>query len=91
MLVPQKFEAQLAAVCERIAAEHQLTAREQEVLSLLASGRSRPYIEAALHISTGTAKTHILHIYDKMGVHDREQLLDLAQKYMKELSQNTSA
>lgn len=90
ILVPQGFKEQLAAACERIAAEHQLTMREQEVLSLLASGRSRPYIEATLHISTGTAKTHILHIYDKMGVHDREQLLDLAQKYMKELPKNTS-
>lgn len=77
------FDAQLLAACRQVAAEHQLTAREEEVLILLAAGRNRPYIESALRISTGTANTHIRHIYDKVGVHERNELLDLVQQIMR--------
>lgn len=65
---------------ERIAAiarEHGLTRRESEVFALLARGRSIPYVRDALVISRETAATHAKHIYAKLGVHSRQELIDL--------------
>jgi DNA-binding NarL/FixJ family response regulator len=52
-------------------AEEALTAREIEVLSLVAQGGSNKGIAHQLHISEATVKTHLVHIYDKLGVADR--------------------
>lgn len=54
-----------------------LTKREHEVLALLAEGRNEPYVEGALGISRTTVKTHITHIYRKVGVSSRQQLIDV--------------
>lgn len=67
----------LLSLCRELAEEFGLTAREEQVLVLLARGRSVPYIEQELSISTSTAKTHVRHIYDKLGVHNKQELLDL--------------
>jgi DNA-binding NarL/FixJ family response regulator len=48
-----------------------LSARELEVLGLVARGSSNRDTAAALFISEATVKTHLLHIYDKLGVKDR--------------------
>jgi DNA-binding NarL/FixJ family response regulator len=45
--------------------------RELEVLSLIAQGRSNREVAAELFISEATVKTHLLHVYDKLGVNDR--------------------
>lgn len=66
----------LHAVCASMAASHGLTARELEVLELLAHGRNVPYIQEALGISQGTAKTHAHNIYRKLAVASRQELLD---------------
>ncbi len=58
-----------------------LTQREREVLALLLKGRSIPYIKETLYISTNTAKTHVRHIYQKVGVHERQELLTLANEF----------
>ncbi|MDQ4127928.1 MAG: response regulator transcription factor [Actinomycetota bacterium] len=50
-----------------------LTAREVEVLGLLARGRTNPQIAESLEISRGTAKIHVQHIIAKLGVSDRTQ------------------
>jgi len=50
-----------------------LTARELEILALLARGASNPRISRKLCISLHTVKTHVSHIYDKLGIHDRAQ------------------
>jgi len=50
-----------------------LTARELEVLKFLANGASNHKISEALFISPHTVKTHVAHIYDKLGVNDRAQ------------------
>lgn len=59
--------------CGRVARHYGLTRREEEVLSLLAQGRSAPEVEAELYISHNTAKGHIRHLYAKLGVHSREE------------------
>ncbi len=55
----------------RAPAQEVLSAREIEVLSLVARGRSNKEIARQLHISEATVKSHLIHIFDKLGVADR--------------------
>jgi two-component system nitrate/nitrite response regulator NarL len=58
----------------RLRAPHErpvLSARESETLTLIAEGLSAPQIGRTLHLSTATVKTHLQHIYEKLGVSER--------------------
>ncbi len=48
-----------------------LSARETEVLRLVADGESNSAIAARLHISDATVKSHLVHIFAKLGVSSR--------------------
>jgi DNA-binding CsgD family transcriptional regulator/ArsR family metal-binding transcriptional regulator len=50
-----------------------LTARELEVLRLLSQGATNLEISARLQISPHTVKSHVIHIFNKLGVDDRTQ------------------
>jgi LuxR family maltose regulon positive regulatory protein len=52
-----------------------LSQREMEVLQLVATGLSNREIAERLIISVGTVKTHVHHIYGKLGVRDRAQAI----------------
>lgn len=67
----------MSARCKAISEQHGLTARELDVLLLLAAGRSQPYICDYLVLSKSTVSTHVSHIYQKLSVHSRQELLDL--------------
>lgn len=54
-----------------------LTNREREVLALLAQGRTSAVIAREMGIAEGTAHTHVMHVYQKLGVHSQQELLDL--------------
>jgi DNA-binding NarL/FixJ family response regulator len=58
-----------------------LTAREAEVLSLIATGRTNAQIAAALVVSPSTVKTHINNIFAKTGVTSRAQAVHYAHTY----------
>lgn len=60
-----------------IAQNHMLTQRETEVFELLAKGRSLPFIADQLFVTTGTVKTHTIHIYRKLDISNRQELIDL--------------
>lgn len=57
--------------------KHGLTAREIEVLQLLCKGRSKAYIAENLFISENTVRSHSKHIYEKLQVHSKQEILDL--------------
>jgi two-component system, NarL family, nitrate/nitrite response regulator NarL len=57
---------------------HGLSAREREVLDLLAGGSGQDEIAEALFISPKTVATHIQRILTKLGVHSRAQAVALA-------------
>ncbi|HUV26629.1 MAG TPA: response regulator transcription factor [Anaerolineales bacterium] len=55
----------------RAPGEEQLSSREVEVLQLVAEGESNSEIASHLHISQATVKSHLVHIFGKLGVSDR--------------------
>jgi DNA-binding NarL/FixJ family response regulator len=55
----------------RAPAQDALSGRELEVLGLIAQGETNRGAAARLFISEATVKTHLLHIYEKLGVNDR--------------------
>jgi len=55
----------------RAPAQEALSARELEVLRLVAAGSTNREAARALFISEATVKTHLLHIYAKLDVRDR--------------------
>jgi len=62
----------------RAPAQESLSAREIEVLELVAQGNTNRGIGRVLHISEATVKTHLLHIYAKLGVSDRTSAVTTA-------------
>lgn len=63
--------------CDFLGSEAGLTARELDVARLLARGRSIAHISEALGIAPGTVKHHASNTYRKLGVYDRQGLIDL--------------
>lgn len=55
-----------------------LTAREREVLLLLAQGSSNREIASSLYVTLATVKTHLAHIYDKLDASNRNEALSRA-------------
>ena len=66
--------------CLDIAARFGLSQRETDVLFLLAKGRTIAFIADELGVSFNTAKSHIRHVYVKIGVHTKSELLDLVEQ-----------
>ncbi len=66
--------------CAAVAKRYGLSPRQTEVLQLLARGRNTSYIQETLTISPYTAKAHIYNIYQKMGIHSRQELLTLIEQ-----------
>ncbi|MCK7627836.1 response regulator transcription factor [Streptomyces sp. RS10V-4] len=58
-----------------------LTAREVEVLRLVAEGQTNPEIARSLHVSTATVKTHINNLFAKAGLRDRAQAIHYAYRH----------
>lgn len=53
-----------------------LTRREEEILVMLLEDKTISAIEDALFISNSTAKTHLRHIYKKLNVHSKQELIE---------------
>jgi DNA-binding NarL/FixJ family response regulator len=55
-----------------------LSGREIEVLELVARGKSNRELAKDLHLSEATVKSHLIHIFDKLGVTDRTAAVTVA-------------
>jgi DNA-binding CsgD family transcriptional regulator len=62
---------------DEIAQEFGLSEREHEVLVYMGRGYSQVYIAKELYVSENTIRTHSRHIYGKLGVHSRQEMLNL--------------
>jgi DNA-binding CsgD family transcriptional regulator len=69
------FEDAVNRQCSHAAALYGLSSREEEILCFLVRGRSASSVAQEKYLSRNTVKTHIEHIYKKLGIHSREQLL----------------
>lgn len=76
-LVKSGDDEETALRVHDVATTYKLSAREEEILALLASGKSYAEIGDELFISQGTVRVHVNHIVTKMDVPNREALLDL--------------
>lgn len=76
------LSAQVAGVlAERVMRpEEALSAREIEILKALQTGASNKQLAASLFISEATVKTHLIHIYSKLGVDNRTAAVDKARE-----------
>ncbi len=72
-------ERALESRCAAVAREGGLTEREAEVLVYLARGRTKAYIAEALFVTENTVRSHVRNIYSKLGIHTRQQLIDLVE------------
>jgi LuxR family maltose regulon positive regulatory protein len=57
-----------------------LSQRERQILRLLAGGLSNDDIAANLFLSTNTVKTHLKRIFEKMGVSNRLEAVNMARR-----------
>lgn len=67
-------------VCAQLAAASFLTARELDVLRLLARGRNAAFIQEELGLTHNTAKSYVADVYRKLGVHSHQELIDLVER-----------
>lgn len=70
--------------CRVVSAKYHLTNRENDVLLLLAKGRTASYMARDLVLSESTVRTHIAHIYKKMDINSQQELLDEIESIHKE-------
>ena len=75
-----------ALACDELAREHGLTKREGEMLRLLAQGRDAAHMEKELCLSRNTVKSYSKSLYAKLGVHSKQDVIDLVQKRLSDLA-----
>lgn len=66
-----------ALACGDLAREHGLTNRELDVLRLLAQGRDAGTVEQELGLSRNTVKSYTKSLYAKLGVHSKQDVIDV--------------
>ena len=71
--------ARFQARCEEIATQYSLSKRETEVFLLMARGHSAARMAEDLYVSTGTVNSHVKSIYRKMGIHSKQELLNIVE------------
>lgn len=66
--------------CACLSEAHALTPREAQILDLIGHGRDVAAIAAILQLSRNTIRSHIQRLYADLGVHSRQELIDLIQQ-----------
>ncbi|WP_140396423.1 helix-turn-helix transcriptional regulator [Gordonibacter sp. An230] len=63
--------------CAALGEERGLTAREVEVMERFSQGNSLRKVAETMFISTSTAQSHVKSVYRKLGIHSKQELIDL--------------
>lgn len=79
-LLPTDKKRRFTDKCLAVAARCGLSERETEIMTLFAKGRNLAYIQEQLCLSKSTVSTHRQHIYQKLGVHSSQEMIDLIQE-----------
>ena len=66
----------------QIERRHHLTPRERDVTLLLGKGGTTKSISSTLSTAEATVRTHIMHIYRKLGINSQQELVELVEKEM---------
>ena len=80
MLPHRPRDMLLTVACDRLSVEHGLTGREREIFLMLAQGHNGYHIRDKLTVSYNTVKTHVKHVYSKLGVHSQQELVDMVER-----------
>lgn len=76
---PETPAEAIARRCDELAEGFGLTEREREIFAMLARGRNARFIMEEFVLSRNTVKSHIKHIYAKLGVHSQQELINLVE------------
>ena len=63
--------------CVELGAQHGLTERETEIFAMLARGRNGQFVMEHYVVSRNTVKTHVRHLYAKLGAHSKTDVIAL--------------
>lgn len=74
---PLRQHGRFKSRLQRFASLHDLSPREMDVTEQLVKGLSSARIQEELHIAAGTVNYHTRNIYQKCGVHTKQDLIDL--------------
>lgn len=75
-VIPMERRKRFMEKCGRAIDQFGLTKREAEVMVLMAKGNSSARIQEVLFISAPTVSSHRQHIYQKMGIHSAQEIVD---------------
>lgn len=75
----------IPACCNALRKQYNLTERQTEVMELIARGRDVTRIAETLCVSYHTARSHCRNLYTKLGVHKRQEILDLLEQERQKL------
>lgn len=78
-IMPLERKRRFQERCRRVIERYGLTEREGEIMVMFAKGRNLPYVQEELCLSKSTVSTHRQHIYQKLGVHSGQEMIDLIQ------------
>lgn len=76
----ERLRDRVSKDCLLLQEQFKLSNRETEVAELIMRGNSVSSIAETLVISENTVRTHTKHIYTKLGIHKRQEMLDLVQE-----------
>jgi len=65
---------------EKVFKKHEISSREQDIITLILDGASNKDIEKKLFISSSTVRNHIYNIYQKLNIQNRIELINLIRK-----------
>lgn len=75
--------------CAIVVRRSMLTARESDVFALLAQGRNKRLISSKLVLSENTVKTHISSVYQKLGIHSQQELIDMVEEQLRDVQKRS--